>query len=505
MLLPHLASRLYGTPLLIARPKLDVILSVLGSRIGLHHQGLPDLDMALPAPRQSVPSAQTGIAVIPVVGTLVKRAMGIEAASGLMSYDEIDDRLDAALADPQIGGILLDLDSPGGEAGGVFELAQRIRAASAIKPIWAHANDAAYSAAYAIAAACQRLTLSQTGGVGSIGVIALHVDQSVKDAKDGISYTAVYAGGHKNDFSPHQPLSPQASTVLQTEVDRLYAIFVNQVAAMRGLDADAVRATEAGLLYGEQAVAAGLADAVLPLDQVLAEFADALASQRRLVQPGLARASPLTRPATTVARSTSFTLENPMTDHDPQHDDALDPAPQDAPQQPASDPQPTPATSAALAQARASGIGQAQAIAELCLIAGTPQRTAEFLSAGLTEAQVRRALLDARAEQPEIASRIGDEFVLFEKRLPQRLPRCVLRKFVGQADRQQGRNEHAAPLERRLDRLSQQIDVQHFALQQHRQIEVILQPTVGHAQERNGVELFRDDGVDRVSAQPGGG
>ena len=79
--------------------------------------------MALPAPRQSVPSAQTGIAVIPVVGTLVKRAMGIEAASGLMSYDEIDDRLDATLADPQIGGILLDLDSPGGEAGGVFELA----------------------------------------------------------------------------------------------------------------------------------------------------------------------------------------------------------------------------------------------------------------------------------------------------------------------------------------------------------------------------------------------
>jgi signal peptide peptidase SppA len=407
MLLSHLAARLYGTPLLIARPKLDVILSVLGSRIGLHHQGLPDLGMALPAPRQSVSSAQTGIAVIPVVGTLVKRAMGIEAASGLMSYDEIDDRLDAALADPQIGGILFDLDSPGGEAGGVFELAQRIRAASAIKPIWAHANDAAYSAAYAIAAACQRLTLSQTGGVGSIGVIALHVDQSVKDAKDGISYTAVYAGGHKNDLSPHEPLSPQASTVLQTEVDRLYAIFVNQVATMRGLDADAVRATEAGLFYGEQAVAAGLADAVLPLDQVLTEFAEALASQRRLVQPGLARASPL-HPATTASRSTSFTLENPMTDHDPQQNDLdpIDPAPQDEPQQPEVDPQPTPFASAALAQARASGIGQAQAIAELCLLAGTPQRTAEFLSAGLTEAQVRRALLDARAEQPEIASRI---------------------------------------------------------------------------------------------------
>ena len=87
MQLVHLASRLYGTPLLIARPKLDVILSVLGSCIGL-----PDLDMAMPLPtqRQSATSGQAGIAVIPVVGTLVRRSMGIEAASGLMSYGEIE-------------------------------------------------------------------------------------------------------------------------------------------------------------------------------------------------------------------------------------------------------------------------------------------------------------------------------------------------------------------------------------------------------------------------------
>ena len=289
MQLVQLASRLYGTPLLIARPKLDVILSVLGSRIGL-----PDLDMAmpLPMPRQSTTSGQAGIAVIPVVGTLVRRSMGIEAASGLMSYGEIEARLDAALADPQVAGILLDLDSPGGEASGVFELAERIRAASTIKPIWAHANDAAYSAAFAIAAACQRLTLSQTAGVGSIGVIALHVDQSVKDAKDGLNYTAVFAGSHKNDFSPHEPLSPQATTALQTEVDRLYDIFVNQVGEMRGIDPDTVCATEAGLFYGEQAVAAGLADAVMPFDAVMTEFTDALAAKQRLAQPGVARASP---------------------------------------------------------------------------------------------------------------------------------------------------------------------------------------------------------------------
>ena len=415
MLLPHLASRLYGTPLLIARPKLDVILAVLGSRIGLHGIGLPDLDMAmpLPAPHPVTSSNQVGITVIPVVGTLVRRAMGIEAASGLMSYGEIEARLDAALADPQVAGILLDLDSPGGEASGVFELAERIRAASTIKPIWAHANDAAYSAAYAIAAACQRLTLSQTAGVGSIGVIALHVDQSVKDAKDGLNYTAVFAGSHKNDFSPHSPLSPQASTALQAEVDRLYDIFVDQVGLMRGLDLDAVRATEAGVFYGEQAVATGLADAVMPFDQVLTEFTDALAAKQRLAQSGLARASPRSlspQASSTPHRSKPFTLENTMTDPKDNHDDnVLDPtdtAPQGDQLQPDGDPQPTPAAQAALAQSFASGRGQAQAIAEMCLIAGQSQRTAEFLAAGFSEAQVRRALLDARADQPEIASRI---------------------------------------------------------------------------------------------------
>lgn len=418
MPLIHLASRIIGTPLLIARPKLDVILSVLGSRIGL-----PDRDMAFPIsePKQARAFAQSGIAVIPVFGTLVKRSLGLDAASGLMAYDELESRLQTALADPQVAGILLDLDSPGGEAGGVFELAERIRAASRIKPIWAHANDAAYSAAYAIAAACQRVTLSQTAGVGSVGVIALHVDQSVKDAKDGLNYTAVFAGSHKNDFSPHEPLTPQATTALQTEVDRLYDIFVTQVGQMRGIDPDAVRATEAAVYFGENAVVAGLADAVMPFDQVIREFADALAAQRSQVTPqarsaALPRASPAALPH--APRSTSLTLEHIMNEQpdehvalDPLHkqheqNDPADPAQQADQPQDEGDPQPTPAAQAALAQSFASGRGQAQAIAELCLIAGQSQRTAEFLAAGFSEAQVRRVLLETKADQPEIASRI---------------------------------------------------------------------------------------------------
>ena len=134
MSLLHLASRLYGVPLLITRTKLDVILAVLGPRIGLPSvQASP----ALPAPRAPQAPARTGIAQIPVHGTLVRRSLGLEAASGLTSYQDIALALDEALADPQVHGILLDIDSPGGEAGGVCHWRHRLdwRDCAACRPV----------------------------------------------------------------------------------------------------------------------------------------------------------------------------------------------------------------------------------------------------------------------------------------------------------------------------------------------------------------------------------
>lgn len=165
MPLPHLAARLFGTPLLVHRAKLDVILAVLGERLNL---AAPHADLAIPVPRVT-PAQPPGIAVIPIHGTLVKRVLGVEAASGLTSYGGIAQEMEAALADPLVQGILLDIDSPGGEASGSFELARQIRHAATQKPVWAVANDAAYSAAYALAASAQRLIVTETGGVGSTG------------------------------------------------------------------------------------------------------------------------------------------------------------------------------------------------------------------------------------------------------------------------------------------------------------------------------------------------
>lgn len=399
MQLPHLASRLYGTPLLVARSKLDIILTVLGDRIGWPE---PQAASALPPPR-ALPDSLPGIAVVPIYGTLVRRSIGLEAASGLTSYGEINAMLDAAISDPAVMGILLDIDSPGGEAGGVFELAQRIRAADAVKPVWAIASDSAFSAAYAIAAAASRVYVTQTGGVGSIGVIAMHVDQSARDAQDGYRYTAITAGEQKNDFSPHQPLDKEASARLQAEVDRLYGIFVDQVAAMRNLEPRFVRSTQAGVYFGPDAVKAGLADVQDSFDAALTDFSSFLSARR-------------SRNAATQSMSVSaqpekefhMKLESPDPANAPDTPAVPDvPSPAQAPSQaPAAPTDPTQddvisdAVQAASKAARADAV----AIAELCQLAGQPQRIASFLAEDASEAQVRRSLLASRAESPEITS-----------------------------------------------------------------------------------------------------
>ncbi|MCC6297499.1 MAG: S49 family peptidase [Pseudomonadales bacterium] len=388
MLLPHLASRLYGTPLLVARSKLEIILAVLGERVGWPE---PQTAVPVPSPRTQ-PDAPPGIAVIPIYGTLVRRALGLEAASGLTSYGEIAATLEAALADPAVTGILLDVDSPGGEAGGVFELAEHIRAADAVKPVWAIASDSAFSAAYALACAASRLVVTRTGGVGSVGVIAMHVDQSVRDAQEGFRYTAITAGARKNDFSPHEQLSNEAAARLQAEVDRLYGIFVAHVAAMRGLDEDVVRATEAGLYFGPEAVAAGLADGEASLDTVLTEFSAYLAPRRSRGR------SPPPNPRS-LSLSTPHTQEN-LVMQTPESQPLPDPA-----EQPADAPA-TPTQEEAVQSAISATRADALAVAELCQLAGHPERTAAFLAEGASEAQVRRALLAARAESPEITSLI---------------------------------------------------------------------------------------------------
>ena len=418
-MLPHLAARLFGTPLLIHQPKLEVILSVLGPRLGLPDRA--GQGGYVPVERSSSASP-SGIAVIPIHGTLVRRTSGLEADSGLTSYQSIQQMLELARDDAAVDAILLDIDSPGGESSGVFDLADKIQSAALQKPVWAVANDMAFSAAYALASAAQKVFVSRTGGVGSIGVIAMHVDQSVKDAQDGLHYTAVYAGNRKNDLSPHGPMTSEAQRFLQGEVDRVYGLFVDTVARHRGLSSHAVRDTEAGLYFGKDAVRAGLADAVGTLDDALVALTDALA-------PSLS--VPIRE--TTMARTPKPSLDlTANTDPDPY----LDPVDQSAAE--ASDPlqkqssderevdtskpeqvavksvsaaHPDPLTTAMATASPTSptfSVNDALEIAQTCALAGRTDLTAAFIEAQVAPSKVRARLLADKADRsPEIASRLA--------------------------------------------------------------------------------------------------
>ncbi len=261
--LPYLASRLYGTPLLIARPKLEVILGVVARKMSGETLATPppaNVDSGMTGGLQTL----EGIAILPVLGTLVRRSSYIGAASGLTSYHDIEAMAEQAFADPMVRAVLLEIDSSGGEAGGVFDLAQRLRqlAQSSGKPLWAIADEAALSAAYAIACAADRIWLTRTAEVGSIGVVAVHVDESVADAKAGLNYTFLHAGRHKVDGHPHAPLPAPVAADIQADIDQLHEQFISLVAGFRRLTPDAIRNTEACVYRGEAALQAGLADQI---------------------------------------------------------------------------------------------------------------------------------------------------------------------------------------------------------------------------------------------------
>lgn len=218
---------------------------------------------------------EAGVAVLSITGPLMQRAGQIDAnCMPLASYQRITAKFDAMQADPDVAAILLEWDSPGGEVAGAFTLASRLMAARGGKPVWSHANEGAYSAAYLIAAATDRVVVPQSGLLGSNGVVMLHVDQSQRDAKQGVVYTPIYAGARKVDFNSHAPLSKAALAIGQAEVDRLHDMQVTHIATARGLDAQAVRDQEAGIFAANVAKAIGLADDVATFEQTLAELTD---------------------------------------------------------------------------------------------------------------------------------------------------------------------------------------------------------------------------------------
>jgi len=288
--LHRIAQAVLGQPLLIHPAKAEVIGHVLAGRIGVNAPEAisPDASRFVGSYSREkrdmgMSRAANGTAIIPIVGSLVNRGAWIGASSGLVSYEGIEAQIMDAAADPEVHSIVLDIDSPGGEALGVFGLAERIREVRAQKPVIAYVNDMAASAGYAIAASATEVVVSPSSVVGSIGVVMLRTDVTGAMDKQGIKATVFTAGAFKADGHPFTEMDEQEAKRISATVNRFYNLFVQSVVAGRGdrITEEQVRKTEAGIFVGEEAIEAGLADRVASLGTILKNMQSARGATTR--------------------------------------------------------------------------------------------------------------------------------------------------------------------------------------------------------------------------------
>lgn len=281
-MLPHIAARVFNTPLMMHPAKAEVIAQALADRFGIASVTQADgrvfalSDFDKEAVRGSGISRIGAIGVIEVQGTLVQRTGSLQPYSGMTGYDGIRKNFEDALGDDSIRAIVLDIDSPGGEVAGCFALAEAIFEARGIKPIVSVLDESAYSAAYAIASAADRIYVPRTGGAGSIGVITMHADMHRAMESAGVDVTVVTHGALKADGNPYGRPGVSTQLRIQADIDALGEMFVEMVARNRALTADAVRGMQAGTFLGAKAVEAGLADEVADPDVAVASILETL-------------------------------------------------------------------------------------------------------------------------------------------------------------------------------------------------------------------------------------
>jgi len=211
------------------------------------------------------------IAVIPIHGVIAKRANLFTRISGGVSTELAMQDIDQAQDDSDIQAIVLYIDGPGGAVDGTLELADFIFEGRDKKRIVAYSDGLMASAAYWIGAAAHEVYISSdTVQVGSIGVIAKHVDYSEAEKKAGIKTTEIYSGKYKRIASQHEPLSKEGRENIQGMTDYLYSVMVDSVAKYRGVSSEEVlqNMADGRVFIGKQGIAAGLVDEISTLDNL---------------------------------------------------------------------------------------------------------------------------------------------------------------------------------------------------------------------------------------------
>ena len=256
------------------------------------------LGRPLASEQQEYRLREGGVAVLSIEGVLSPKANLFTRISNGASTQLLTKQVESAIADPRVRGLILQVDSGGGNALGVPELADTVRELSSVKPIVTVTDGVMASAAYWIGSAANAVFGSgATVQVGSIGVVMTH---NYTPNASNSQTTEITAGRYKRMATSAKPLDEEASAYLQQMVDHIYGVFVDAVAQNRGVSAEAVleNMADGRVFIGSQAVSAGLLDGFATVDQVAERMAanPAEFAARRKAQVA-AQATPAKKPA----------------------------------------------------------------------------------------------------------------------------------------------------------------------------------------------------------------
>ncbi|WP_285131536.1 S49 family peptidase [Leclercia adecarboxylata] len=301
--LPHIASMAFNEPLMLEPAYARVFFCALAGQLGITRLTDTVSGATLGAEQIAEPLAlfgddeevgprtarsyqiTNGIAVLPVSGTLVSKTRSLQPYSGMTGYNGIIARLQQAMSDPGVDGILLDMDTPGGMVAGAFDCADIIARMRDIKPIWALANDMNCSAGQLIASAASRRLVTQTARTGSIGVMMAHSNYGAALKTQGVEVTLIYSGDHKVDGNPYEKLPKDVRDDFQTRIDATRRMFAEKVASYTGMSVQSVLDTEAAVFSGQESVDAGLAEELVNNTDALNVMRESL-NKRKTISPG---------------------------------------------------------------------------------------------------------------------------------------------------------------------------------------------------------------------------
>jgi signal peptide peptidase SppA len=259
------------TPWAILPHKLAVLEEIVLRHVSGEKLDAEEVQARIHGARRPADRRVNSVAVLPLFGTIFPRANLMTDVSGATSAERFGNQFSDLVNDPEIGAIILDVDSPGGHVNGIDELSTKIFEARGNKPIVAVANHTMASAAYWVGTAADEIVVTPSGEVGSIGVFAVHRDMSKAMEQDGIKVSIISEGKYKTEGNPYEPLTEEARTGIQLRVSEAYDAFIASVARNRGVKQAVVRDGfgEGRVVGARQAVESGMADRVGTLEETI--------------------------------------------------------------------------------------------------------------------------------------------------------------------------------------------------------------------------------------------